>query len=357
MRKVVLLVTAVCLITLPSVLCANTVVEEIVARVNNAIITLSDYQHSRDELKQELEHSDPANADKLFAEQQKDVLRDLIDRQLLLQRGADLGISADVDVIKRLDEMRKEMHLDSMEALQKAAEAQGVSFEDFKQNLKDQIITQKVISREVGQKLNIDKEDEQKYYDEHKQELAQPEAIRLSELLIATSPDADNQQLLAAQNQAKDLLAQIRKGADFAELAKKYSSGPSAAQGGDLGYFKRGILAKQLEDTTFAMKAGQVTNVIRTKQGFVILKVTEHQGGGIPPLKEVEPQIQEAVYMHELQPALRAYLEKLRVDAYIDIKPGYVDTAASPNETKPIETTTKEASAKDLKKKKKFGIF
>ncbi len=357
MRRSLLSLTAVCLIALPPLLRADTVVEEIVARVNNSIITLSDYQHSRDELKQEVEHDDPSDADKVFAEQQKDVLRNLIDQKLLLQRGADLGITADTEVIKRLDQMRKEMHLDSMEALQKAAEAQGVSFEDFKQNLKDQIITQEVIGREVGRKLNIDKAEEQKFYDEHKQEFVEPEAVRLSELLIATSPDADNQQLLAAQNQAEDLLKQIRGGTSFEDLAKKYSSGPSAAQGGDLGYFKRGTLAKELEDTTFAMKAGQVTNVIRTKQGFVILKVTDHQGGGVPPLKEVEPRIQDAIYMQQLQPALRAYLEKLRDDAYIDIKPGYVDTAASPNETKPIETSVKQVNAKQLKKKKKLGIF
>lgn len=357
MRRLFLLTIAAGLIASPSLLPANTVVEEIVARVNNAIITRSDYEHSRDELKQELERDDPSTADQLFAEREKNVLRDLIDRQLLLQKGADLGITAETDVIKRLDDMRKQMHLDSMEALQKAAEAQGVSFEDFKENLKEQIITQKVIGQQVGQHLSIDPKEEQAYYDAHKQEMEQPEAVRLSELLIATAPDANEQQLAAAKSQADDLLQQIRKGASFEDLAKKYSAGSSAAQGGDLGYFKRGTLAKQLEDVTFAMKSGQVTDVIRTKQGFVILEVTDHEAGGVPPFKEVEPRIQEAIYMEKLQPALRAYLEKLRDDAFIDVRPGYVDTAASPNETKPIETSVKEASAKQLKKKKKLGIF
>jgi len=104
-------------------------------------------------------------------------------------------------------------------------------------------------------------------------------------------------------------------------------------------------------------KPGEITDVIRTKQGFVILKVAEHQAAGVPTMKEVEPRIQDALYMQKLDPALRAYLRKLREDAYIDIKPGYVDTGASPNQTKPVETTTKEASAKKLKKKKKFGLF
>ena len=87
------------------------------------------------------------------------------------------------------------------------------------------------------------------------------------------------------------------------------------------------------------MKPGEVSDVIRTKQGFVILKVTEHQKAGIPSFSEIEPRVQEAVYMQRLQPALRAYLKKLREEAFIDIKPGYVDTGASPNQSKPVETT------------------
>ncbi len=157
---------------------------------------------------------------------------------------------------------------------------------------------------------------------------------------------------------ADDLLAQIRKGAAFDDIAKKNSDGPTAAQGGDLGYFKRATLAKELEDKTFAMKPGEVSDVIRTKQGFVILKVTEHQQAGVPPLSEIEGRVQEAIYMQKLQPALRAYLQKLREDAYIKITDGYVDTGASPNQTAPVETTAKEAGAKELKKKKKkLGII
>src|SRR6185503_13685964 len=142
------------------------------------------------------------------------------------------------------------------------------------------------------------------------------------------------------------------------EIAKKNSDGPTAAQGGDLGYFKRGTLAKELEDKTFAMKPGDVSDVIRTKQGFVILQVAEHQMAGVPPLSEIEPRVQDAIYMQKLQPALRAYLTHLREDAFIDYKPGYVDTGASPNQTGPVETTAKEAGAKELKKKKKkLGII
>jgi len=339
----------------------DTVIEEIVARVNNQIITRSEYFRSQEELKKEIQQQDPVNFDQTSAERNKDVLRDLIDQNLLLEKGKDLGITADTEVIKKLDEMRKEMKLDSMEDLEKAAQAQGVSFEEFKQNMRNQIITQQVIGREVGQKMNITDDEIQKFYDEHKAQMEQPEQVRLSEILVATDkkdPSKDEAaQLQAAQAKAEDLLAQIRNGASFEEVAKKDSDGPSAAQGGELGLFKRGTLAKELEDKTFAMKPGDVSDVIRTKQGFIVLKVTEHLAGGIPPLNDVKPKIQDAVYMQRLQPALRQYLTKLREEAFIDVKPGYIDTGASANQTKPVETASKDLAAKPLKRKKKFGVF
>lgn len=360
-RLLLPILICICVTVLPNAFGTDTVVQEIIARVNNQIITSSELARSQEDLRKEAQQQDPSNAEKVIAEKEKDVLRDLIDQQLLLGKGKDLGITADTELIKKLDEMRKEMNLDSMEALEKAAQAQGISFEDFKQNMRNQIISQQVIGREVGQRLVIDKEEEKKFYDSHQAELNQPERIKLSEILVSTEKKekdvSEEQQLQAAKAKADELLDQVKKGAKFEDVAKKSSEGPSAAQGGDLGYFKRGTLAKELEDVTFAMKAGEVSNVIRTRQGYVILKVVEHHDAGVPPFNQIEARIQDAVYMQKLQPALRDYLTKLREEADIYVKPGYVDTSASPNETRPVETTTADAKAKPLKKKKKLGIF
>jgi len=375
---------------LPAV-ASGQVVEEIITRVNNQIITRSEYNRSKDQLKDEVKQQDPNNADKLYADREKDVLRDLIDQQLLIDKAKDLGFTGDTELIKQLDSMRKEMKLDTMEDLEKEATKQGISWEDFKQNMRNKIITEKVIGDQVGSHLSLSKEEEEKFYEEHKAEMEQPEAIQLSEILVApkvqpaaapaaapaiatdpatppaataAAPQTDEAARqaadAAAEAKANDLLKQIRAGASFEDVAKKNSDGPSAADGGVLGVFKRGQLAKQLEDQTFSMKAGDVTNVIHTKQGYVILKVVEHHEAGIPPMKEVLPKIENALYYQKLQPALRAYLTKLREEAYIDIKAGYVDSGASPNQTKPVETASaKESDAKKLskKKKKKLGIL
>ena len=331
---------------------ADTVVEEIIARINNDIITRSEYERNREELRNEIKQANVPNPEQTFADRDKDTLKQIIDQKLLIQKGKDLGITADAELIKRMDEIRKSAGLNSMEDLEKAAEQQGVNYEEWKQNLRDQIITRQVIQREVGQKLQVTQEEMQAFYDKHKQEFAQPEQVRLSEILIPTetagpgsTPEKPNivampdEQVAQQKAKADQVLAQLKAGKSFEDMAKQYSGGPTATQGGDLGLFKRGVMAKELEDKTFdQMKQGEISDVLRTKQGFVILKVTEHAQPGVPPLKEVDQQVQEGLYYEKLQPALRDYLTKLREDAFIDVKQGYVDTGASPNETKPIYT-------------------
>jgi peptidyl-prolyl cis-trans isomerase SurA len=397
MKKLCLvLIASACL----PALAAGQVVEEIITRVNNQIITHSEFERSKDQLRDEVKQQAPKDPDKTYADREKDVLRDLVDQQLLLDKAKDLGITGDTDLIKQLDKMRKDMKLESLEDLEKEATKQGVSWEDFKQNMRNQILTQKVIGEEVSGHLSVSKEEEQKFYDDHKNEMEQPEYIRLSEILVAPKivapapvpaaapgaatgandsnappaaapaaapaapPDVDEAAnaaaLSAAEAKANDLLKKIHDGATFEDIAKKYSDGPSAADGGALGTFERGKLAKSIEDETFAMKAGNITGVVHTKQGYVILKVVDHQMAGIPPMKDVLPKIQDALFYQKMQPALRAYLTKLREEAYIKYAPGYVDTGASPNQTQPVETAAaKETDAKKLgkKKHKKLGIL
>jgi peptidyl-prolyl cis-trans isomerase SurA len=323
------------------------VVEDVIVQVNDQIINRSDLERAEEQLQQEAQQNNLSPTE--VAERQKLLLRDLIDQQLLLSRGKELGINADAEVIRRLDEIRKQNKLDSLEALQKAVEQQGYSYEDFKANQRNNIISQQVVRDEVGRRLQLSATQEQAYYDAHKQEFAQPEQVRLSEILVPLPADASDAAIAQAQAKADGIARQIKAGDSFESIAKLVSGGQTAAQGGDLGLFKRGALAKVLEDQTFALQAGQNTAPIRTRQGFVILKVTEHLAAGVPPLKDVEQQVQEAMYSEQMQPALRAYLTKLREDAYIDIKAGFVDAGASPKQSKPVFS----AYAAPLSKKQK----
>ncbi len=325
----------------------SSVVEYPIVRVNDQIIDNSDYERAQELMLAEAQQQKLSPA--AVAEEQKNLLSELIDTQLLLSRGKELDINADSELIRQMDEIRKQHNFATMEDLEKAVRESGQSVEDWKAGLKNEIIQQLVVGREVGQNIRFTAKQEQTYYDQHKQEYAQPEQVRLSEILVPTPDDATDAQVAQAKARADDVVAKLKAGASFEDMAKQLSAGQTASTGGDLGVFKRGDLGSSaLEDPVFALQAGENTAPIHTRQGFVVLKVMEHTQAGIPPLSAVEQQVQEGLYHEAIQPAYRTYLTGLREKAFIDIAPGFVDTGSSAKETKPVF-----ASATPLPVKKK----
>ncbi len=310
----------------------GTTVEDIIARVNDQIITQSDYDRAEAELDQ-VGQKNGASMQEMAA-QRKELLRNLIDQQLWLSKGKELSITGETELVKKLDEIRKQYNLDSIEDLEKAAKEQGVSFEDFKANIRNQIITQEVMRQEVGEHLQMTPGEVEHYYEEHKQDYVQPESERLSEILISTGQGGadDPAKVAAAKAKADDIEARLHSGGDFAQLARSFSDGSTAASGGDLGQYKRGQLPKVLEDKTFDLSAGQYTEPILTRQGYIILKVTQHTPGGPRPYKDVQEDVEQAYYVSRMEPAIRDYLNKMRDEAFIQIKQGYVDAGATPAE-------------------------
>ena len=312
------------------------VVEEIIARVNNQVITLSEFQRTSQGLAQEVAQDCPnCSPDRIQTElkaRQKNLLRDMIDRQLLVERAKDMNLSVEADVIKRLDDVRKDNKLATLEDLEKAVEAQGTGWEDYKTQIRNSILTQEVIRREVGGRMNIGSDEVKAYYEAHKQEFVRPETIALAEILLSTDGKSP-QELVAVRMKADDLHNRVAKGEDFAAIAKRYSEGSTKDQGGELGEFERGQLAKPLEDAVFGIEKGQVTDVIQTKAGFEILKVLEHFQAGLQPLEKVEGEISNAIYRERMEPAMRDYLAELREQSYVMVKPGYTDSAAVPGAT------------------------
>ena len=331
------------------------VVEDIVARVNDQIISSSDYDRAVEQM--EAEARQQSIPPRELEQKKADLLRDLIDQQLLLSKGKELGITGETELIKRLDEIRKQNHLDSMEDLEKAyaAQAQGGSFEDFKASIRNSIITQQVVRDEVGRRISMSPGEVQQYFKAHESEFAQPESVTLNEIMIPTpaksaTEGADEAQVAAAQAQAQEIETKLAAGAKFEDLAKPTPTDPNAPKFVALGEFHRDQLDKAIADKAFALNAGQSTQPIRTKQGFIILKATEHNPGGDASFKQVEPQVEEAIFLERMQPKLREYLTKLREEAAIDIYHG-TDTGASGNE---MHLTYTAYAPPAPKKKKKF---
>ena len=359
MRHKVFLVsiTAILWFTFSAQLMAGTVFEEIIVRVNNDIITKSDYEKSKDLIKKELLKglSGPELA-KALATQEKDLLKTLIEEQLLVQKAADLSLTADTDVIKFLDRIRKENNLPDMEALEKLMLQQGIDPVEFKQNIKNRSLTQQVLGREVYSRIQnaISNDEVTKYYEAHKQEFDRPEEVRIREILISME-GKDPSAIPALEKKAQEALQKAKGGEKFEELAIKYSDGPTAKEGGELGFFHRGKMIKEIEDVAFKLRRGQVSDIIKTKYGLVIIKVEEKHEAGIQKLETVSNEIRDRLFESKAQKATQEYMVKLRKQSFIEVKPGYIDTGAVPKApgSEPKQTAQNEPGKEKKGKKKK----
>jgi peptidyl-prolyl cis-trans isomerase SurA len=336
------------------------VVEEIVARVNNEIITRSELDKARtsaaDSAREDCNgRCTPEQLQVAVEDSQKFALRDLIDQSLLAQRGKDMDINVEPEVVKQLDQVRQKNNLKDLDDLEKAVSSQGINWEDFKNNIKNRILTSEVIRREVGSHINITQEEEKKFYEEHKKDFVRPEQVALSAIEIKTEGKKESE-IPELKAKAQKLLDRVKEGEDFGELAKRFSDGATAQQAGYLGQYKRGELSKELEDIVFKMNRNQLTDVIETKQGFLVLKVLEHYEEGEQSFDKVENEIQDHLYQQKMEPALREYLKTLREQSYVVIKPGYQDMAGGGNSEIQEVNATPEVT-KEKKGHKKYLLF
>jgi len=335
------------------------VVEEIIARVNNEIITKSEYDKALasalDEAKQECENKcTPQQLEASTEDRRKNALRDLIDQALLVQRGKDMGISVETEVIKQLDQIRIANKLPDMEALEKAVTSQGLNWEDFKNNIRSHLITQKVIGQEVGSHITIAESDARKFYEAHKGEFIGPESVALREIVVSTEGKKEAE-LPDLKKKAETALKRVTDGEEFSEIAKRMSDGGTKDQGGYLGVYKRGELAKPIEDKVFSMKRNQLTEVMETKQGYLILQVLEHYDEGQQAFEKVKEKIMNQLYEERMQPALKDYLKTLREQSYVVIKPAYVDVAGGGNsEIQEVSATPEQSKDKKDKGSRKW---
>ncbi len=338
------------------------ILDEIIAKVNGKIITKSDLQRTRESMIAELQRREmpEAQIEELVAERSKHFLRDRIDHLLLVRRAEELNISVDSEVSKYFANLMLQMKVATQEKFaQLVLEQTGVPFEDYKKEVAEGMLTQRVLGQEVGSKIVIPKEEVAEYYENHKEEFRRDERVFLQEILISTE-GLEGDELAKAKEEAEQLVARARRGERFEELAREYSDAVTADNGGDLGGWKKGDLKKEIEDMIWDKERNHVTDIIETAGGFLILKVVEHHEAGIAHLEEVEQEIMGRLYEPRFQPKIREYLTELRQQAYLEIKEGYLDTAAAPGKdtawTDPAElvpeTVTREEVVSKRRRKK-----
>jgi parvulin-like peptidyl-prolyl isomerase len=339
------------------------VIDEIICKVNGEIITRGDYDRTRRTMEASLRQQGAKGQTLVDAlkDGERNILRERIDQLLLQTKGKELNLNVDTEVNKQLADMQRAAKIADPEKFQEfVREGTGMSYEDYKNDLKTQAMTNRVIRQEVSGKIQIKREEAQQYYDGHKDEFQRQERIFLREILVSI----DGADTAAAEKKAKDLSARGRKGEKFEELAAANSDSVSSQQGGDIGSYERGKLRPELEKLVWDQARGYVTDPIALSNGFLVLKVEEHQKAGLASFDEVQNEVTNKLFSPRFQPELRRYLTDLRMNAFLEIKPGYQDTGAAPGkktdwidpaEIRP-ETVTKEQVAAKQRKRRLLGL-
>lgn len=307
------------------------IIEQIVAKVNGEIITRSELSRLKKSMIEDMKArgAKPAEIDAAMKDREKDFLREKIDTMLLVQKGRDLSINVDPDVTKQMAAIQKASKIVDTDKFQAyVREGTGMAFEDYKAELKNNLLTRRVIGQEVSSKIVIPKAEIRKYYDEHKDEFQREERVFLREIFLTIEGKSEAEKT-AVEKKAKDLVARARKGEKFGELARDNSDSESARNEGELPPSKKGELRKELEEKVWAAPRNTVLDPIAFPNGWLILRVDEHHQAGLADYEEVEGEVTNKLFEPRMQPAVREYLTKLRSEAFLEIREGYADSAAA----------------------------
>jgi peptidyl-prolyl cis-trans isomerase C len=265
----------------------------------------------------------PAIAEQYKKQLWQQALEQLIRRDLLDQKIKQANITVtDEEVIAKIREIVSQPgKLLSLEETKKKVEQYGQNFDQLKEDVRKSLARNKFMEMQWAGKVNVTEEEARKYYDQNRKLFDIPEQIRASHILITfntTDPNVDpNQAKAKAKAKAENLLKQLKNGADFAALAKAYSSCPSAPRGGDLGFFPRGKTTPAFEKAAFALKVGQISDVVETEYGFHIIKVTDHKDASVIPFEQAKANIIAQLTQKKESEFAEKYINSLKANAKI----------------------------------------
>jgi peptidyl-prolyl cis-trans isomerase SurA len=338
--------------------------EEIICKVNGDIVTRGEMLHDKKMMETELRQQGLSGARLADAlnDSSKNILREKIDQLLLVQKAKELDIKVDTELNKQLLDIQRTTKIVDPEQFQEyVREKTGTPYEDYKAELKNNLLREKVVREEISRKIMFKKDELEAYYHEHKDEFMRQERVFLREIFVSTD-GKDAAGMAAAEKKAKDLVTRARKGERFAEMAQANSDAPNAAQGGEMPAFQKQDLKEELSKAIWNQSRGYVTDPIKVENpnGFAIFKVEEHQKAGLAEFEEVQYDVQDKLFRPKMVPALRDYETKLRAVAFLEIKPGWQDTGAAPGkdttwsdpaQLKPDQVSKAEVAARGHRKK------
>jgi peptidyl-prolyl cis-trans isomerase SurA len=300
-------------------LAASDVIEAIVARVGDRIITRTQYAKRLKDGLNEIEQTVPP--DQVAArkvEFKKNLINDLLNELLVKDRADRLGITiSDSEVRDAVKRLKEQYGITTDQQFEESLQKSGLTRQEMEARVRDTLITNKVFGRELRPREELTDRELREKYDHEKEHYRLPERAHLREIILVkgADPAAD----AVVQTRAADIAAKAKAGEDFAKLAQQYSEVSTKAKGGDIGEIARGELLPELDKAVFSATPGTILGPITTKSGYHILKVEERLATEVPAFESVKDKLRKDASDETFQRDYKTYIDRLRKDAFIQI--------------------------------------
>jgi len=297
------------------------VVNAIAAIVNDEVVTLYEVNREAQTVIREAEKKAPLD-DAARSQIRRMALDRLVEKKLVEQKIRELNIKVSEEEIRQaIEDVKKQNSIPSQEALVAALANQGLSFDQYRSQLQEQIEKLKLVSMEVRAKIHVSETELREYYDANHAKYTEDESYRARHIFFKTSDKSPAEDIKRTMTTALMVLAEAKSGKDFAELARNYSEDPAARKdGGDLGTFKKGDMQAELESTILTMNPGEVSELVYTPVGFHIIKLEERISGKVKPFEGLKAEIEEAIYRKKSEERFSQWSKDLRSKASVELK-------------------------------------
>lgn len=297
-----------------------------VAVVNGTVITRVAFNREVDRIQMQASKKGTNLTDAKLLEIKKAILENLITQELIYQESQKIGIKiSENEVDENLMSMKKRFPSEAV--FDKALKSANFSEAQLKTQIKRGMAAEQFIKGRFVQKIEISEKQIKSYYEGHPKLFNQSEQVQASHILIKVDPQANESQKAEARKKLEEIQKKVQKGEDFAHLAKEFSQGPSSKKGGDLGYFKRGQMVKPFDEVAFTLKPGEVSDIVKTRFGYHLIKVINKKPAKTTPYEEIKDKIeqylkrqeaQKILKSQEVQKMIKSYVEKLKENATIE---------------------------------------
>jgi peptidyl-prolyl cis-trans isomerase C len=248
----------------------------------------------------------------------RSVLDDMVAYRLLRQEARQRQIAVtDADLDARLATMKKQFGTE--QAFQQALKAQNMTVAKLRDDARSDLMVNKLLQDEVLSKIQIKPSDISAFYEKNPDKFQQPETLHAAHILVIVPPGSDDKAKAALKAKATEALKAAKAGKDFGALARQYSQDASAQHGGDLGFFPRGQMVPAFEQAAFALKPGEVSDLVETQFGFHIIKAIERRPGGTVPFAQVATKIEEFLQAQAQSNQGKAYVASLKARGKVEI--------------------------------------